>query len=194
MTLKQSLLKSFYPILMALGRRLDGKKDVLENTKGVKPGLSFYALKAMTSKGEETSFEMLKGKKVLLVNTASDCGYTAQYEELQKLHTQYKNELVILAFPSNDFKQQEKGTEKEIEEFCKTNYSVTFPLMLKSIVKKSPHQALVYTWLSDKTKNGWNDQAPQWNFAKYLVNEQGILTHYFAPSVSPLSKDVIKNL
>ena len=104
----------------------------------------------------------------------------------------FYEKLVIIGFPANDFKEQEKGTDEEIAKFCKVNYGVSFPLMKKSIVIKSSQQNPVYQWLTDSTKNGWNDQSPSWNFTKYIVNEGGVLTNYFGPSVSPLSKDVTK--
>ncbi|HXL59000.1 MAG TPA: glutathione peroxidase, partial [Chitinophagaceae bacterium] len=132
-----------------------------------------------------------KGKKVLLVNTASDCGYTGQYEELEKLYQQYKQRLIVIGFPANDFKEQEKGSDEEIAQFCTINYRITFPLMKKSIVIKSPGQNEVFQWLTDKNKNGWNDQQPVWNFSKYLVNEEGILSWYFDPSISPMSNSAI---
>jgi len=134
----------------------------------------------------------LKGKKIMLVNTASDCGYTNQYTDLQKLSEQYKDKLVVLGFPANDFKEQEKGTNEEIAEFCKKNYGVSFPLMEKSTVIKSPEQNPVYQWLTDSTKNGWNNKPPAWNFTKYIINEEGLLTNYFGSSISPLSSDVLE--
>ena len=143
---------------------------------------SFYDLKSILNNGEEFSFEQLKGKKVLIVNTASDCGYTNQYDELQKLHELYPDKLIILGFPSNDFGEQEKGDDKEIAQFCKINFDVSFPLMKKSTVIKKDDQNEIYRWLTNADKNGWSNQAPVWNFYKYIINEEGILTHYFAPT------------
>ncbi len=181
--MKQRILKWFYPILM----KLAGKKArVLQNEKNVTPLQSFYQLNILLNNGETLDFDTLQGKKVLLVNTASDCGYTPQYKELQQLQDQYKDKLVVIAFPSNDFKDQEKGTDSSIAGFCEVNYGITFPLAKKSSVVKSPQQNKVYQWLTDEKANGWNNQPPEWNFSKYLVNEQGILAYYFAPSVSPL--------
>jgi glutathione peroxidase len=133
----------------------------------------------------------LKGKKVLLVNTASDCGYTNQYADLQKLFEKNSDRLIILGFPANDFKEQEKGTDEQIAQFCQINFGVTFPLAKKSSVK-GDHKNEIFKWLSEKNKNGWNSKQPSWNFSKYLVNEQGQLTHYFDPAVSPLSDEVIE--
>ena len=141
--------------------------------------------------GEKFSFEKLKGKKVLLVNTASDCGFTNQYADLQKLYQHSKEDLEIIAFPANDFKEQEKGNNEEIEKFCVNNYFIRFKLAKKTSVIKTDLQNPVFQWLSRKENNGWNDRQPRWNFTKYLVNEEGMLTHYFEPSVSPVSEEVI---
>lgn len=156
--------------------------------------VSFYDLHFPLIDGQSLSFSKLAGKKVLLVNTASNCGYTHQYADLEKLHEKNKDKLIILAFPSNDFKEQEKGSNEEIAAFCKKNYGVTFPLMQKSIVVKTEKQNEVYNWLTHATKNGWNEKAPEWNFSKYLVNEQGALTHYFSTSVSPMDSEILSAL
>jgi len=190
MTYRQKVLKAVYPALM-WWTKLRGK-----NTKalsGIKePPVSFYAQKAVLINGDTLDFANLKGKKVLLVNTASDCGYTNQYDDLQKLAEEYKDKLAVLGFPANDFKEQEKGTDEEIATFCRANFGVTFPLMKKSTVIKSVEQNPVFQWLTDSSKNGWNNKIPSWNFSKYLVSEKGILTNYFDPSVSPLSETVKK--
>jgi len=169
-----------------------GKGKVLENKKSVVPAQSFYSLSTTLNNGQPFSFEALKGKKVLLVNTASNCGYTNQYTELQQLYEHSKEDLVIIAFPSNDFKEQEKGSDADIAQFCQVNYGVSFPLARKSGVLNSGQQNPVFRWLSDPRSNGWNSQLPVWNFSKYLVNESGVLTHYFDPAVSPVSEDVIR--
>ena len=110
---------------------------------------------------------------------------------MQKLADDQKDKLLVIGFPANDFKEQEKGTDEEIAQFCKMNFGVSFPLAKKSVVIRSAQQNPVYQWLTDSTRNGWNKKPPTWNFTKYLVNEEGKLTHYFGPSVSPLSKDVL---
>ena len=151
---------------------------------------SFYSLRNSLNDGNSFDFATLKGKKVMLVNTASDCGYTDQYADLEKLSQQFKDKLVLIGFPANDFKEQEKGTDEEIAKFCKANFGISFPLMKKSSVIKGTDQNPVFQWLTDPARNGWSSQQPDWNFSKWLVNENGILTDYFAPSISPLSEAV----
>jgi glutathione peroxidase len=187
MTIRQKLLKAFYPVLIWAS----GKNAKQFGNEHAKANVPFYSLKSTTNSGAEFDFAQLRGKKVLLVNTASDCGYTGQYDDLQKLHEQFQNKLVILGFPANDFKEQEKGSDEDIAQFCKINFGVTFPLMKKSSVKKGADQNPVFKWLSDSTLNGWSNKQPTWNFSKYLINEEGELVHYFDPAVSPLSKEVV---
>lgn len=193
MTLRQKLLKRFYPILTLLQQKNAMARQV-HNTEGIAPPVSFHSLSVTLNNGNVLSFAALKGKKVLLVNTASNCGYTAQYAELQKLYQYTKEELQIIAFPANDFKEQEMGSNEEIAAFCSVNYGTTFPVCKKSRVVKGPQQHPVYRWLSHQQENGWNEKAPSWNFAKYLVNEEGVLTHYFEPAVSPLGPAMGKAL
>jgi len=157
--------------------------NVYENKNKVNAPQSFYSLKATLNNGEEIPFDRFKNKKVLIVNLASLCGFTPQYEELQQLYEKTEN-LVILGFPANDFGDQEPGSDTEISNFCKLNYGVTFPLFKKADVKGNEKQP-VYQWLSDKNKNGWNDVEPQWNFYKYLVDENGSLESVSSSSVSP---------
>lgn len=187
MTVRQKFLKAVYPAFMWLS----GKKARSFSNYQAQPKVSFYSLKPVLNSGTIYDLSQLKGKKVLLVNTASDCGYTNQYDDLQHLYEQEKDKLVILGFPANDFKEQEKGTDEEIAQFCKLNFGVTFPLMKKSVVVKGAEQNEVFKWLSDSELNGWSNKQPSWNFSKYLVNEEGILTNYFDPSVSPLSNEVL---
>ena len=193
MTYRQKVLKAVYPAWMWFSKLTGKNTDKLENA-GIKPPVSFYSLKATLNNGGAFDFGTTKGKKVLLVNTASDCGYTNQYADLQKLYEKYKDKLLIIGFPANDFKEQEKGTDDEIAKFCKANYGVTFPLARKSVVIKTAQQNPVYQWLTDSSKNGWNEKQPSWNFTKYIVNENGVLTNYFGPSISPLSRDVVKSI
>lgn len=188
MTYRQKVLKAVYPAWMWITRLTGKNTKKLSGNK--QPVVSFYSLAGTLNNGDTLQFSSLKGKKVMLVNTASHCGYTNQYDDLQKLAEQYKDKLVVIGFPANDFKEQEKGSDAEIAEFCRLNYGVSFPLMQKSVVIPSPAQNPVYQWLTDSSKNGWNSKAPSWNFSKYLVNENGVLTHYFDPSVAPGSPAV----
>jgi Glutathione peroxidase len=166
--------------------------NILSNTNKVTPSKPVYDLEVQLNNGQSVPLSSYKGKKLLLVNTASNCGYTGQYNELQELYEKYKNKLTIIAFPANDFGEQEKGTNEEIAQFCQVNFGVSFPLAQKSVVINSNEQNPVFKWLTSKKLNGWNEQAPTWNFSKYLVNEEGMLTHYFDPSISPLSREVVK--
>lgn len=192
MTYRQKVLKTIYPLWM-WWTNLRGKNTAtLADNK--QPPVSFYSLKSKMNNGEELDFSSFKNKKVMLVNTASGCGYTDQYADLQKLADKFPGKLVVLAFPANDYKNQEEGTDSEIAAFCKANYGISFPLMQKSSVRRGPDQNAVYKWLTDSAMNGWNNKTPLWNFTKYLVNENGVLTNYFGPSVSPLSKTVIKSI
>lgn len=190
MTAKQTILRIVYPAWMKLNKMIGRNTTTLTN-KDALPPVSFYSLQATCNDGTGLNMASLQGKKVLLVNTASGCGYTAQYDGLQKLYKMYADRLVVLGFPANDFREQEKGTDEEIAAFCKANFRTTFPLMQKSIVIKGRDQNVVYQWLTDAAKNGWNNKAPSWNFSKYLVNEEGKLLNYFGPTVEPLEEQVI---
>ena len=137
------------------------------------------------------AFEQLKGRKVLIVNTASECGYTPQYAELQDLYAAHKDKgLVVLGFPSNEFGEQEPGDEKTIATFCEKNYGVTFPMMSK-VMTKGEHQHPVYQWLTQKAKNGALDSVVKWNFGKYLINEDGSFYTMLASAADPLSPQVL---
>ena len=184
MTYRQKILKAIYPAFVWWAKLTGQNTKALANEKAA-PAVSFYTLKDSLIDGLPFDFAQLKGKKVMLVNTASDCGYTNQYADLEKLYQQYKDKLVVIGFPANDFKEQEKGTNDEIATFCKKNYGVTFLLMKKSSVIKGPTQNEIFQWLSDATKNGWNEQTPSWNFSKYIVDENGRLINYFGPAVEP---------
>ncbi len=189
MTYRQKILKAVYPALMWFSK-LTGKNNK-ELSGDKQPPVSFYSLKTTLNNGDTLDFAGLKGKKVLLVNTASDCGYTNQYNDLQKLADEHKDKLLVIGFPANDFKEQEKGTDEEIAQFCKLNFGISFPLAKKSVVIRTAGQNPVYQWLTDSSRNGWNRKQPSWNFTKYLVNEEGKLINYFGPSVSPVSKEVL---
>jgi glutathione peroxidase len=191
MTYRQKILKAIYPAWMWYNKVTGSRSKVAGNEKHTASDQSFYDLSVQLNTGNTLRFDSLKGKKILIVNTASNCGYTNQYEDLEKLSEKYKDKLLVIGFPANDFKQQEKGTDEEIATFCKLNYGINFPLVKKSTVIKNEKQNEVFKWLTDKAKNGWNDQPPSWNFSKYLIDEKGVLVNYFDPGVSPLSDEVI---
>ena len=193
MTARQKFLKIIYPLWMWFAGKKGMNTKNLSNQKEM-PSVSFYSLKDTAIDGSVFDFEQLKGKKIMLVNTASDCGYTGQYDDLQKLSETYKGKLVVIGFPANDFKEQEKGTDEEIAAFCKLNFGVSFPLMKKSSVIKGTNQNKVFEWLTDPKKNGWNKQWPSWNFCKYIVDEQGMLTNYFGSTIEPLGKEITEAL
>jgi len=191
MTYRQKVLKAVYPAFMWFNKLTGKRSKVMHNAQASVPSKSLYDFEVKLNNGERLKMESLKGKKILLVNTASDCGYTNQYDDLQKLFETNRDKLVVIGFPANDFREQEKGSDEEIAAFCKKNYGISFRLATKSSVVKGAQQNEIFKWLSDKNMNGWNDQQPTWNFSKYLVNEQGMLTNYFDPGVSPNSDEVI---
>jgi glutathione peroxidase len=151
----------------------------------------FYNLKSKTIDGETFLFSSLKGKKVLVVNTASKCGNTPQYKDLQALYEKYKDKnLVILGFPENNFMGQEPGSNSDIKEFCTKNYGVTFPMMSKISVKGDDIDP-VYVWLTSKAKNGVMDSKVKWNFQKYMIDEKGNLVGVVDPSEKPDSEKIL---
>jgi glutathione peroxidase len=192
MSFRQTVLKTFYPALIWLSKLTGRRSDHLRNPKGISPAEAIYQFTVPLNNGQLLPLQQLKGKKLLIVNTASDCGYTNQYGELQELQTRMSDRLVVIGFPANDFKEQEKGSDEEISSFCRINYGVSFPLAKKSTVVNGESQNKIFHWLSHAEQNGWCNRQPTWNFSKYVLNEEGMLTHYFDPAVSPLSKDVLE--
>lgn len=153
---------------------------------------TIYEYKVTDINGDEFDFSTLKGKKILVVNTASKCGFTPQYEGLEKLYEKYKDQnFVIVGFPSNDFGEQEPGTDEEIASFCKLNYGVSFPMMSKISVK-GDSIAPIYQFLTMKELNGKKNSTVKWNFQKYLINEDGTLHDYFYSITVPDSKKITK--
>ncbi len=151
----------------------------------------FYSYTVKTLEGEDFSFEQLKGKKVLIVNTASKCGFTPQYEQLEEIYKAYGgDDFVIVGFPANNFMRQEPGTAEEIREFCTQNYGVTFPMMAKISVK-GDDMAPIYQWLTQKEKNSVEDSNVKWNFQKYLINEKGELVKVLYSKVKPNSDEIV---
>jgi glutathione peroxidase len=151
----------------------------------------FYELKAKTIDGKDFSFSELKGKKVMIVNTASKCGFTPQYKDLEELYTTFKDKnFVIIGFPANDFGKQEPGTNSEIKEFCTKNYGVSFQMMEKIEVKGDGIDP-VYKWLTSKELNGKMDSSVKWNFQKYLVDENGNLVDVAYSDEVPMSDKIV---
>lgn len=152
---------------------------------------SIYQFKVTDLSGKEFDFASLKGKKVMIVNTASKCGLTPQYKDLQAIYDQYKDKnLVIVGFPANNFMEQEPGSNEEIATFCERNYGVTFPMMDKISVKGND-MAPIYQFLTQKDKNGVQDSEVEWNFQKYLLNEKGELVKVIAPRTLPTDKEIV---
>ncbi|NEM97022.1 glutathione peroxidase [Pontibacter burrus] len=147
----------------------------------------FYDFKLKSLDGKDVNLADYKGKKVLLVNTASECGYTPQYADLEQLHDKHGDKVVILGFPANNFGGQEPGSNEEIAQFCQKNYGVSFQMMEKISVKGDDQHPL-YTWLA---QNAPNNEEPSWNFCKYLINEQGEVVAFFPSKVKPMGEEII---
>jgi glutathione peroxidase len=152
---------------------------------------SFYDFTVTTIDGKEFPLSQLKGKKVLVVNTASKCGHTPQYADLEKLYETYGGDkFTIIGFPANNFLSQEPGTNVEIKQFCTENYGVTFPMMSKISVK-GKDIAPLYSWLTSKAENGVMDAPVKWNFQKFMIDEHGTLSGVVSPSENPLSEKIV---
>ena len=167
--------------------------DAAATTKAVITAKSIYDFKVEALDGGTIDFAKYKGKKILVVNTASKCGYTPQYEGLEKLYEKYQDKLVIVGFPANNFGGQEPGTNSEIKEFCKKNYGVTFPMAAKVSVK-GDDTAPIFKWLCSKAENGVLDAEIKWNFGKFLLDEKGNLVAYFPSKVEPMSEELTSKL
>jgi glutathione peroxidase len=152
---------------------------------------TIYQFKVTDLYGKEFDFSTLKGKKLLIVNTASECGLTPQYKDLEAIYSKYKDKnFVIVGFPANNFGSQEPGSNEQIAKFCQMNYGVTFPMMSKISVKgKDIHE--VYQFLTQKDKNGLQDSQVEWNFQKYLINEEGELIKVLSPRVLPTDSEIV---
>lgn len=187
--LKKSILFSFSAITSCVLFLVFFFNSALSASPDAQSTSSIYDIKLESISGSDFNLESYRGKKILIVNVASNCGFTSQYKALQELYNQYGHKIEILAIPCNDFGGQEPGSSKDIIEFCDLNYSTTFPFSVKSNIKSSPQHPL-YRWLSDPSLNGWNKKLPSWNFCKYLISEEGELTHFFRSNVSPTSKKI----
>jgi glutathione peroxidase len=155
------------------------------------PSIHKFSVKALD--GSTINFADFKGKKILVVNTASACGYTPQYKDLEALYEKFKEKLVIVGFPANNFGGQEPGTNTEIKTFCEKNYGVTFP-MAEKISVKGDDTAPIYLWLTQKAQNGVLDATIKWNFNKFLLDENGQLIAKFDSGVTPMSDDIVSKL
>ena len=165
------------------------------NTSSATPvnSKSIYEFKVDGLEGGTIDFSSYKGKKILIVNTASACGYTPQYKELQALYEKYKEKLVIVGFPANNFGGQEPGSNTEIKAFCEKNYGVSFPMAAKISVK-GDDMAPIYKWLTSKEANGVLDAEIRWNFNKFLIDENGKMVAYFPSKVTPMSEEITSKL
>jgi len=187
-TLNRVLIVAFSLAFSSLYSMPNGSNIFSDNpTKESTSTIFSYKLKNIY--GDVITLDKFKGKKILIVNVASHCGYTSQYNDLQKLQDRFKDKLQVIAFPCNDFGFQEPGTSKQIAEFCEVNYNIKFPIMEKINIRRSPTHPL-YEWLSNSELNGWNDSKPKWNFYKYLIDENGKLINLFNSGTSPLSTHI----
>jgi len=175
-----SLIPLLLVALFSLNKMQNANNESLKIKK-----MSIHEFKVENINGEEFDFSTLKGKKIMVVNTASKCGLTPQYEKLEALYQKYKNDnFIIIGFPSNDFMGQEPGSNEEIIAFCKKNYGVSFPMMSKVKVKGND-KCDIYTFLTLKSQNGLEDNKVQWNFQKYLLDENGFLVKVLSPRTLP---------
>jgi glutathione peroxidase len=149
---------------------------------------TIHTFKVEGIRGEEIDFSRFAGKKIIVVNVASECGFTPQYQQLQELYDEFQDKLSIVGFPCNDFGGQEPGTNEEIQAFCQSHYGVNFPMAAKISLKKPPP---IYEWLAHKSQNGSMDTEVKWNFHKYLLDEAGQLKHSFPSAVSPLDDKIL---
>jgi len=189
MQLPKWVKRFYYPILMIFVPKTKLSSPNQNNSVTD----SIYKIPLRDIDGNETTLAPFKGKKILIVNVASECGFTHQYEQLQELYELHSDKIVVLGFPTNDFGAQEPGNNSAIKFFCTENYKVTFPMFEKTNVVGENKNAL-YKWLCNKEQNGWNDKKPKWNFYKYLINENGALMNYFSETVSPFDEAILKQI
>lgn len=192
MGIVKNIINYFYIPRMKLNKHLNMGK-ILLNLNTTKPFKSIYDVEIEQKDGTKTTLRQYQGKKILIVNTASECGYTPQYTQLQEMHEKMNKSLQILAFPCNNFGGQEPGTDLEIEKFCIANYGVSFAVLKKTNVI-GDSTAPIYKWLTDKNLNGWNSQPPEWNFCKYLIDENGNLIAFYSQHIEPLSQEILQRV
>lgn len=179
-------------IIFDLFSAVFNKCDMKTAPANAQSATSLYDLSIKSLDGSQTiDFKQYKGKKLVLLNVASKCGYTPQYADWEAFYEKNKDKIVVIGFPANNFMGQEPGSADEIASFCQKNYGVTFPMTEKVSVKGND-QHPVYAWLSKKDQNGWNDKEPSWNFCKYVVDENGQLTNFFASGVKPTDAEFLK--
>jgi glutathione peroxidase len=190
------LLKTIFIMITSLISGIFADKSEVANrpANALSAPQSLYDFKVKSLVGNETvDLTKYKGKKVVILNVASKCGYTKQYADWEKFNKDHGDKVVVLGFPSNNFGGQEPGTSEEIATFCKATYGVSFP-MFEKVEVKGENQAPIYKWLTHKDLNGWNDKEPTWNFCKYVVNEKGELTNFFASKVLPTDTEFLTSV
>uniref|UniRef100_UPI004049F0E9 glutathione peroxidase n=2 Tax=Flavobacterium sp. TaxID=239 RepID=UPI004049F0E9 len=194
--MKKIVLASLFSVFVSCQNRAQNsttseKENTTTQQNQTMEKQNIYQFEVQDLAGENFDLSTLKGKKVMIVNTASKCGLTPQYKELQALYEKNKdNNFVIVGFPANNFMSQEPGTNEEIATFCQSNYGVTFPMMAKISVKGSDQHPL-YEFLTQKSKNGLEDNSVEWNFQKYLINENGELEKVISPRTSPTDESIL---
>ncbi|WP_396147949.1 glutathione peroxidase [Flavobacterium sp.] len=185
-----ALLSVFMLVSCKNEAQTNAKSELIAKT-GTMNKENIYQFKVKDLSGDEFDFASLKGKKILIVNTASKCGLTPQYKDLEAIYEKYKDKnFVVVGFPANNFGKQEPGTNDEIGAFCQKNYGVTFPMMSKVSVKGSDMCEL-YQFLTQKSRNGLQDSQVEWNFQKYLINENGELEKVVSPQVLPTDAEIV---
>ena len=188
------LLLSLILVACVSGTRKNNEVENNNDNKMNDTTNTIYHFKVLSIDGESNiDFAAFKGRKILIVNTASQCGYTPQYNDLEKLYQSYKDKLIIIGFPANNFGSQEPGSNQEIKSFCKKNYGVSFPMAAKISVK-GDDMAPIYHWLTEKLNNGVLNTSVTWNFNKFLIDEQGRLICKFESNVNPLSQEIIEKI
>jgi len=191
------MLKLFAVAAILISRGISFSPDHVNNTNStefmVVQKKSIYDFKVLSLNGDTIDFADFKGKKILIVNTASKCGFTPQYKELEQLYQQYKDRLVVVGFPANNFLSQEPGSDENIKAFCTKNYGVSFPMAAKISVK-GKNIASIYKWLCNKEENDVMDAKIKWNFNKFLLDEQGKIIAWFPSKVTPMSAAITDKL
>jgi glutathione peroxidase len=185
-------LSSFMSFSTLVKGIFSNKKEAISApASAMAPTKSLYDFTVKSLDGKPVSLSGFKGKKVVILNVASKCGFTPQYADWEKFYKEHGSKVVVLGFPANNFGSQEPGSSEEIATFCQKNYGVTFP-MFEKVSVLGDDQSPLYKWLTDKSMNGWNDKVPTWNFCKYVINEKGELTHFFASKVKPTDEEFKK--